>query len=242
MNPLNRPDVGCETGISRRTFLKGTAALGMASTLAPLAVGRAHDFNLQRAAARRWVVGEFSPSTLSVEDQMAEMTFFMRAAESFRGKKIYVVSETIPTHVYESRFLARAFREITGITVVHDLIREGDLIERLQIQMRTGRNLYDAYVNDADLIGTHYRYDTAVPISDWIADEGNAFTLPTLDLEDFIGLSFTTGPDGKVYQLPDQQFANLYWFRKDWFDREDLKKRFKDKYGYDLGVPVNWSA
>jgi glycerol transport system substrate-binding protein len=57
-----------------------------------------------------------------------------------------------------------------------------------------------------------------------------------------MGIQFTTGPDGKLYQLPDQQFANLYWFRKDWFDREDLKAAFKDKYGYDLGVPVNWSA
>ncbi len=53
---------------------------------------------------------------------------------------------------------------------------------------------------------------------------------------------FTTGPDGKLWQLPDQQFANLYWFRKDWFDRPDLKEKFKAKYGYDLGVPVNWSA
>jgi glycerol transport system substrate-binding protein len=32
-----------------------------------------------------------------------------------------------------------------------------------------------------------------------------------------IGKSFGTGPDGKLYQLPDQQFANLYWFRYDWF-------------------------
>ena len=63
-----------------------------------------------------------------------------------------------------------------------------------------------------------------------------------LDVDDFIGKSFTTGPDGKLWQLPDQQFANLYWFRKDWFDRPDLKDKFKAKYGYDLGVPVNWSA
>jgi glycerol transport system substrate-binding protein len=42
--------------------------------------------------------------------------------------------------------------------------------------------------------------------------------------------------------LPDQQFANLYWFRYDWFKRPDLRKRFKEKYGYELGVPVNWSA
>jgi glycerol transport system substrate-binding protein len=57
-----------------------------------------------------------------------------------------------------------------------------------------------------------------------------------------MGKSFTTGPDGKLYQLPDQQFANLYWFRYDWFQRPELKKKFKDIYGYDLGVPVNWSA
>ncbi len=229
-------------GIDRRTFIKGSAALGLASALSPLSTGRAQSYNFQEAAARRWVVGEFSPSTLSLEEQMAEMAFFMKAAEPFRGQEIYVVSETIPTHVYESRFLARAFREITGINVVHDLIREGDLIERLQIQMRTGRNLYDAYVNDSDLIGTHYRYGTAVPLSDWMAGEGSRYTLPTLDLDDFIGLSFTTGPDGKLYQLPDQQFANLYWFRYDWFQRPELKERFRQRYGYDLGVPLNWKA
>ncbi len=67
-------------------------------------------------------------------------------------------------------------------------------------------------------------------------------TSPTLDLDDFIGKSFTTGPDGNLYQLPDQQFANLYWFRKDWFDNPEYQAAFKEKYGYDLGVPVNWSA
>jgi len=227
-------------GIDRRTFLKGATALGLAAALPAIRPVRA--FNLQEAAAHRWILGEFSPSTLSVEEQMAEMAFFMQAAEPFRGQEIYVVSETIPTHVYEARLLARAFREITGISVVHDLIREGDLVERLQVQMRTGRNLYDAYVNDSDLLGTHYRYGTAVPLSDWVQGEGHAYTLPTLDLDDFIGLSFTTAPDGKIYQLPDQQFANLYWFRYDWFQRPELKKRFRGKYGYDLGVPLNWKA
>ncbi len=65
--------------------------------------------------------------------------------------------------------------------------------------------------------------------------------MPALDLKDFIGTSFTTAPDGKLYQLPDQQFANLYWFRADLFARQDLKDKFKAKYGYDLGVPLNWT-
>ena len=194
------------------------------------------------AAARRWVRGEFQPSTLSEAEQMAEMAFFIQKAKAFSGQRIHIASETIPTHVYEQRFLARAFFEITGIRVQHDLLHEGELVERLRQQLRSGRNLYDAYVNDSDFIGTHSRNDAVIPISDWISGDGAEVTLSTLDLPDFVGLSFSTGPNGTIYQLPDQQFANLYWFRLDWFERDDLKHAFQQRYGYPLGVPLNWSA
>ena len=185
---------------------------------------------------------EFAPSTLSQAEQRKELEWFRDAAKPFEGMTIKVVSETIDTHGYESKVLAKAFYEITGVRVVHDLIQEGDVIEKLQTQMQSGRSIYDMYVNDTDLIGTHYRYGHVVPLSDFMAGEGKDVTLPTLDLDDFIGKEFGTGPDGKLYQLPDQQFANLYWFRHDWFSREDLQKQFKAKYGYELGVPLNWSA
>ena len=191
--------------------------------------------------AEKWL-DEFQPSTLSREEQLKELEWFIDAARPFRGMNIKVVSETITTHEYESKVLARAFSEITGINVTHDLIQEGDVIEKLQTEMQSKRSIYDAYINDTDLIGTHFRYGDVVPLSDYMEGEGKDVTLPTLDVDDFIGKSFGTGPDGKLYQLPDQQFANLYWFRADWFEREDLKKRFKEIYGYDLGVPVNWSA
>ena len=81
-----------------------------------------------------------------------------------------------------------------------------------------------------------------MPLTDYMAGAGKEYTNPGLDLKDFIGTSFTTAPDSKLYQLPDQQFANLYWFRADLFARQDLQDKFKAKYGYDLGVPLNWSA
>ena len=193
------------------------------------------------AAPEAWL-DEFQPSTLSREEQLAELAWFTRASEPFRGMEISVVSETLTTHEYESETLTRAFYDITGIRVTHDLIQEGDVIEKLQTQMQSGENIYDAYVNDSDLIGTHARYGYVIPLSDYMAAEGADVTSPTLDIDDFIGRSFTTGPDGKLYQLPDQQFANLYWFRYDWFQREDLRASFRERYGYELGVPVNWSA
>ena len=192
--------------------------------------------------AKKWVDNEFQPSTISKADQMKEMKWFINASKPFKGMEINVLSEGIPTHTYESKTLTKAFEEITGIKVNHQILGEGEVVQAVQTQMQTGRNLYDAYINDSDLIGTHSRLQLAVNLTDWMSGEGKDVTLPTLDVDDFIGKSFTTGPDGKLYQLPDQQFANLYWFRKDWFDKPDLKKKFKAKYGYDLGVPVNWSA
>mgnify|MGYP006431936677 CR=1 FL=1 len=226
----------------RSRWLAGCAvtALLMTAGAGPALAQKSKDEMM--AAAERWVEEEFQPSTLSKEEQMEEMAWFIEAAEAFRGMDINVVSETITTHAYESETMAKAFSEITGINITHDLIQEGDVIEKLQTQMQSGRNVYDAYVNDSDLIGTHFRYGQVVPLSDWMKGEGKNVTLPTLDVDDFMGTSFTTGPDGKLYQLPDQQFANLYWFRYDWFQREDLRKQFKDIYGYELGVPVNWSA
>ncbi|GLK83446.1 ABC transporter substrate-binding protein [Ancylobacter defluvii] len=219
---------------SRKRLLLAASAVALIALAAPV--------RADEAAAKKWIDSEFQPSTLSKEDQLKEMQWFINAAKPFAGMEINVVSETITTHEYEAKTLAKAFSEITGIKLTHDLIQEGDVVEKIQTQMQSGKNIYDAWVNDSDLIGTHFRYKQAVPLTDWMAGEGKDVTSPTLDLPDFIGLSFTTAPDKKLYQLPDQQFANLYWFRYDWFTNADYKAKFKAKYGYDLGVPVNWSA
>jgi glycerol transport system substrate-binding protein len=100
-------------------------------------------------------IGELS--TLDRAAQEAEMQWFVDAAAPYAGMEIKVVSETIDTHVYESQVLAPAFTAITGIKVTHDLIGEGDVVEKLQTQMQTNENIYDAYINDSDLIGTHWR-------------------------------------------------------------------------------------
>jgi glycerol transport system substrate-binding protein len=220
--------------IMKLKYLVTAAALALAITAGPSFA--------DVEAAKKWIDTEFQPSALSKEDQLKEMEWFIKAAEPFKGMEINVLSEGIPTHDYESKVLTKAFEEITGIKVNHQILGEGEVVQAVQTQMQTNRNLYDGYVNDSDLIGTHSRLQQTYNLTDMMAGDWKDVTNPGLDLNDFIGIKFTTGPDGKLYQLPDQQFANLYWFRKDWFDRQDLKDKFKAKYGYELGVPVNWSA
>jgi len=238
-----------DPAFNRRYVLMGISAIAMAAACTPKqeAGGKADPAKAPNpnaaAAIKTFLDGTVGGlSTISRAEQEAELNWFAKAAAPYQGFEIKVVSETLTTHEFESKVLAPAFTAITGIKVTHDIIAEGDVVEKLQTQMQSSENIYDAYVNDSDLIGTHWRYQQVRNLTDWMAGEGKDVTSPTLDVDDFIGRSFTTGPDKKLYQLPDQQFANLYWFRHDWFNDPKNKADFKAKYKYDLGVPVNWSA
>ena len=131
------------------------------------------------AAAKKWIDAEFQPSTLSKDKQAAEMKWFIEAANKLKAKgvsEIAVVSETITTHDYESKTLAKAFTEITGIKVNHDLIQEGDVVEKLQTSMQSGKSIYDGWISDSDLIGTHYRYGKIMNLTDYMTGTGKDFT------------------------------------------------------------------
>lgn len=187
-------------------------------------------------------MAELQPSSLAAAEQRSELAWFAEAGKPFAGLQVRVISERIPTHWYEANVLAPLFTRLTGIRVIHEVSGEDDVVNKLRTQQETGLALYDAYVSDSDLIGQHFRDGQVLVLSDFMAGEGASVTSPTLDLNDFIGLPFVTAPDNKLYQLPDQQFVNLYWYRRDWFERPELRRAFRQRYGYELDVPQNWSA
>ncbi len=217
-----------------------TLLLGRTTLAGPLFDGLSPE---KQSLIRALIADHFPDSTLSPEEQAKELAWFVHAASGLQNGEISILSEQLPTHDYEAEVLAPAFSQLTGIAVTHDRKPEGEVIRQINLQrIMAAKGRYDAFVNDSDMIGTHARSGWALALSDYMEGEGKAFTLPSLALEDFIGLDFVTGPDGKLYQLPDQQFANLYWFRYDWYQRPELRAQFRDRYGYELGVPVNWSA
>ncbi len=188
------------------------------------------------------LTGIFNPSVLTDNEKRAELTWFRDTAVNLRGEEILSAAEDIETHYWESRVLAKAFFELTGIKVIHEIIPEGLLVDRIRDQIENNKYHYDIYVNDSDLIGWHLRTGAILNLSDYMINEGRNFTNPALDPGDFLNIEFGQDFDGNILQLPDQQFVNLYWFRYDWFSRDDIKEKFRNKFGYELGVPVNWAA
>lgn len=206
-------------------------------------VGAEHDISSQTndEVILKWA-RYFAESTLTEQQRIDELRWFVEVTEPFRGRSIKSVAEDIETHFWEREVLALAFEELTGIHVEHEIIGEGSIVERIVEQQLTGNRLYDIYVNDADLVGTHLRTTGVVNLTEYMMGEGASFTNPYLDLDDFLNLEFGQDYDGNQLQLPDQQFVNLYWFRYDWSTDPLIMEQFEALYGYPLGVPVNWEA
>ena len=139
--------------------------------------------------------------------------------------KVSTASEILGIHEYESKTLTKAFAEITGIQVNHEMMDEGLIVDKIEVEIQSGKPIYDFWMNNSDFIGTHPRYNDIVggSLTDFMAGDGKDITNPEPRSQRFHRLSFATFTDGKLYQLPDQQFANLYWFRYDWFQRPELK-------------------
>src|SRR5262245_4184283 len=92
----------------------------------------------QEAIIRKWAA-YFSNSTLTEQERIDELRWFVEASEPFRGKTVKSVAEDIETHFWERDVLSVAFEELTGIHVEHEIIGEGSIVERLLEQQRTGR-------------------------------------------------------------------------------------------------------
>src|SRR3546814_1509237 len=72
------------------------------------------------AEAQKWIDNDFQPSTLSKDQQLAEMTWFIEAANKLKEQgvdELSVVYEHITTNEYESTTLTKPFTELTGIKV-----------------------------------------------------------------------------------------------------------------------------
>src|SRR5271163_4877179 len=96
--------------VKRRDVLKGAAATAAATTVAaPALLTATPSYAQQLDAAKKWVDSEFQPSTVTKEQEMAEMEWFIKAAAPFKGVKVSTASEILGIHEYESKVLTKAF-------------------------------------------------------------------------------------------------------------------------------------
>ncbi len=135
--------------------------------------------------------------------------------------------------------LTKEFTSETGIEVNFEFVPWPNFADRMLNELNNKGKTFDLLIGDSQWIGAGAVYGHYVKLNDFFDKEGISMS----DFSPATVYAYSTWPKGSknYYALPAMGDALAWAYRKDWFDRPELKSEFKKKHGYDLGVPANWN-
>ena len=135
--------------------------------------------------------------------------------------------------------LTKEFTAETGIEVNFEFVPWPNFADRMLNELNNKGKTFDLLIGDSQWIGAGAVYGHYVKLNDFFDKEGISMS----DFSPATVYAYSTWPKGSknYYALPAMGDALAWAYRKDWFDRPELKAEFKKKHGYDLGVPANWN-
>ena len=153
------------------------------------------------------------------------------------GKTVTIVWEAGLQSLDPKNFSGPKWEQLTGCKVNVIEVPTAEMFTKIMQEYRAGTGAYDAL--------------NVIPA--WMPDLAQAGALevldPYVDKYGFRAELQKIAPtyrdnqmtvNNKIYGFPDDGDVFLFYYRKDIFARDDLKKAFKAKYQYDLAPPKTW--
>jgi len=133
--------------------------------------------------------------------------------------------------------LSKDFEAESGHKMSFEFVPWPNFADRMLNELNSGGGLCDLMIGDSQWIGGAAENGHYIKLNDFFAKEG-------IDMGDFIPATVTgysEWPKGtpNYWALPAFGDVVGWTYRKDWFERPDLRKEYKAKYGRDLDVPNN---
>ncbi|MCW5625821.1 MAG: extracellular solute-binding protein, partial [Burkholderiales bacterium] len=153
------------------------------------------------------------------------------------GKTITIVWEAGLQSLDPLNFSGPEWEKLTGCKVKVVEVPTAEMFTKIMQEYRAGTGAYDAlnvipaWMPDLVQAGALEQLDSYVDKYGYRAELQKI--APT-----YRDNQMTV--NGKIYSFPDDGDVFVLYYRKDIFARDDLKKAFKAKHGYDLAVPKNW--
>ncbi len=131
--------------------------------------------------------------------------------------------------------LSKEFEAQSGHNMSFEFVPWPNFADRMLNELNSGGKLCDLLIGDSQWIGGGAENGHYVKLNDFFDAEG-------ISMDDFAPATvyaYSTWPKGEpnYYALPAMGDANGWFYRKDWFAREDLQAAFKEEYGRDLAEP-----
>jgi len=133
--------------------------------------------------------------------------------------------------------LSKDFEAKTGNNMRFEFVPWPNFADRMLNELNSGGKLCDLMIGDSQWIGGAAENGQYLKLNDFFQQEG-------IDMADFLPATVTgyaEWPKGtpNYWALPAYADVVGWTYRKDWFSRPELQAEFKQKYGYDLGVPAS---
>ncbi|NEX48683.1 ABC transporter substrate-binding protein [Pseudotabrizicola algicola] len=131
--------------------------------------------------------------------------------------------------------LSKDFEAQSGIKMKFEFIPWPNFADRMLNELNSGGQLCDLLIGDSQWIGGGAENEHYIKLNDFFAAE-------SISMDDFAPATvyaYSTWPKGEpnYYALPAMGDANGWFYRKDWFERDDIKAAYKEATGADLREP-----
>ncbi len=158
----------------------------------------------------------------------------------FAGQTVTVIVNTagekgpISGPFYEVR---DEFEAATGAKLEIVEVPFAEHFPKLLTDMTTETGEYDTSIAGAWWLGDLVAGDFIQPYDQWYDDP----RFPKWDINDVLpGPRALLEYGGKKYMVANDQDGQVMYYRRDLLADPEHQKAFKEKYGYDLGVPKTW--
>lgn len=174
------------------------------------------------------------------EVPVAEVSWWAKAAEPYKGVTIKGISESTPPSKYMQQVLAPAFEKETGIKVEFEVTSWDQMYDKEIKDMEAGTGIYDFVYIEQDIIYAYLARNFLVNLTTFM-NEHPELTFADLDLDDFTTfIDNFKDENGDLYGIPFEAFLKVYLYRTDLFEDPDVQAAFKEKYGWDLRPATNF--
>ena len=132
--------------------------------------------------------------------------------------------------------LSKDFEAQTGHTMNFEFVPWTSFADRMLNELNSGGQLCDLMIGDSQWIGGGAENGHYVKLNDFFDANG-------IDMADFIPATVTGYAEWpkntpNYYALPAFGDVVGWTYRKDWFERPEIREAFQAEYGRELGVPA----
>ena len=172
---------------------------------------------------------------VSPSESSAAESWWQKSAKPYKGTVLHGISENTPPSLYVHNVLTKQFEKETGIKVELELADWDTMYDKSTRDMATGKGAYDFVYIEQDIFYASLAQNFLVNLSTML-DKNPALHSPLFHFEDFTSfINYFKDPDtDEIYGVPMEGFLKAYLYRKDLFEKPEIKRAFHNQYGYPL--------